>query len=264
MKFTVIVPAYNEEKNIGFCLKSLVEQTLKPQQTIVVDDGSTDGTLDVVKKYDDSFHIIRRPKHDRGDFNRYPFVLRDGCKYVNDDFKYLGILDADTVLEKFYYEKIIGFLEAHPRAGIAGGELLHQPYTGKILGSIPYVYGCNRVYTRECWLKINGGKLMKPVPAYDTYHNLYARMLGFQPTRVNSAISYCLRPSRATPPFWKGYTSYQFGYPFWLIVGRSLKNRSIQMLAGYFKAKFSGEKQYPVKQIVKEIQVERIRNMLKL
>ncbi len=48
---SVIVPAYNSEKYIRQCLDSLVRQTLESLEIVVVNDGSTDGTLDVIREY---------------------------------------------------------------------------------------------------------------------------------------------------------------------------------------------------------------------
>lgn len=50
MKVSVIIPVYNEEKVIGECLKSIANQSYKDLEVIVVDDGSTDNTLDIVSK----------------------------------------------------------------------------------------------------------------------------------------------------------------------------------------------------------------------
>lgn len=51
MKVSVIIPVYNEEKVIAECLKSLLDQSYKDQEIIVIDDGSTDKTVDVIKSY---------------------------------------------------------------------------------------------------------------------------------------------------------------------------------------------------------------------
>src|SRR3989344_8888766 len=50
---SVIIPAFNEEKNIGECLKSLKNQSYKPIEIIVVDDGSSDSTRNIVKDFPD-------------------------------------------------------------------------------------------------------------------------------------------------------------------------------------------------------------------
>jgi len=262
VKISIITPTHNEEENIGKCLQSLVKQSFKPQQIIVVDDGSTDKTLKVVSDYaDERFQIVTRPRHKKGDIHRVPYVLREGSRLLDDNFDFVAILDADTVLEKDYYLKLTKALKVQANMGIAGGKLCNQPDTGLILGLLPYVYGCNRVYTRECWMKLNEGKVMKPVPSWDTYHNVYARMLGFNPKRVESAVSWSLRPTRTTPPFLKGYVSYQLGYPMWYLFGRAARNLSPAMSAGYLKALVSGEKQYPTKQFVRQMQVERVTNV---
>ena len=52
MKVSVIIPVYNEAENIGECLTTLLNQSLKDYEVIIVDDGSTDGTLDIVKGFE--------------------------------------------------------------------------------------------------------------------------------------------------------------------------------------------------------------------
>ena len=51
---SVIIPAYNHERFIGAAIESVINQSLTDFELIIVNDGSTDGTEDVVKKYDDS------------------------------------------------------------------------------------------------------------------------------------------------------------------------------------------------------------------
>jgi len=264
-KLSVIIPVYNEEKHLEQCLTSLLNQTVKPLQVIVVDDGSTDKSINIIEKYSKigGFQIIRRRQHKSSDIRRVPYVIRDGSKRLSDFFDYVAVLDADTVLERNYYEKLVEALTEHPRYGIVGGELINQPKTGMILGLFPYVYGCNRVYTRECWMKLNDGKVMKPVPSWDTYHNIYARSFGFNPTRISNAKSWSLRIARTSSPFYKGYVSFQLGYHPLFLFARSLKERRVSMFAGYLKAFCAMEKQYPTKRIVRQHQTNRMKRILR-
>lgn len=71
-----MVPAYNEEKNISLCLKSLLRQTLRPVQIIVCDNESTDNTRQIadqiLNKSNISFRIIserKKPSIEKGNIN---------------------------------------------------------------------------------------------------------------------------------------------------------------------------------------------------
>ena len=52
VKLSVIIPSYNEEQDIGECLESLKKQSFKDFEIILVDDGSTDKTIEIAEKYD--------------------------------------------------------------------------------------------------------------------------------------------------------------------------------------------------------------------
>lgn len=56
---TIIIPIYNAEKTIERCLNSCIEQTLKDIEIICINDGSTDGTLNILKKYESKYSTIR-------------------------------------------------------------------------------------------------------------------------------------------------------------------------------------------------------------
>jgi len=57
---SVVVPAYNEERYIAEALDAVLAQTLAPAEVIVVDDGSTDGTVEIVGRYGDRVRLIRQ------------------------------------------------------------------------------------------------------------------------------------------------------------------------------------------------------------
>jgi len=250
---------YNEEAFIEKCLDSLMAQSIDINQIIVVDDGSTDSSPRIVSKFDVT--MVTRIRNEEKSLKRYPHVIREGSLLL-DEFDYLGILDADTVLEPEYYEKLISKLQEDEMIGIAGGKLIGEPSTWLVLGLLPAVYGCNRLYTRKCWLDINDGTKMKFVPALDTYHNIYSRKFGYNPTRFEDVESWTLRPERTSTPFEKGFCSYQLGYHSFFLLGRAVKERASSMLHGYLVAWFKGEMQYPVKPIVREMQTSRVKKVI--
>jgi glycosyltransferase involved in cell wall biosynthesis len=263
----VIIPVYNEEKNLPYCLKSLANQTLKPSKVIIVNDGSTDRSVEIVNSFkDETYHILNLQRTDvdastYGVSLRYAWILSRGSKKLSKDFDYVAILDADTVLEPRYYEKLIQKLEENPKLGIVGGAYLNQPDPGLTLGLLPFVYGCNRVFTRQCWLDINDGFVMKVVGRPDTYQHLRAKMLGYNPQRFDDVKSYCLRPA-ILEMFGAGYFSWMLGYYPWYLLLRAVRNHSPRMVAGYLKAWTVKQVQYEVKPLVRRTQVERIKRIV--
>ena len=108
----------------------------------------------------------------------------------------------------------------------------------------------------------DGDQLMKIIPSWDTYHNIYSRKFGYHPTLFEDVESWTLRPERTSTPFEKGFSSYQLGYHSWFLLGRAVKERSLSMFHGYLVAWFKGEMQYPVKSIVREMQINRLKRVL--
>ncbi|GAH04139.1 unnamed protein product, partial [marine sediment metagenome] len=58
MRSTVVIPALNEEEFIGDCLKSIRAQTVPPDEIIVMDNGSTDKTVEIAQKYADRVIVM--------------------------------------------------------------------------------------------------------------------------------------------------------------------------------------------------------------
>jgi glycosyltransferase involved in cell wall biosynthesis len=259
MKISVIMAVFNEEEFLPKSLDALMNQTLKPTQIIVVDDGSTDKSPQIIAKY--PVTTVKLPVEKEASLERYPHVLSVGSRYLAEDFDYIAILDADTVIEPRYYEKLVDQMKKDRTIGIAGGALHGQP-TPAALGLMPYVYGANRLYSRRCWLKINNGKTMTPIPQVDFYHNTYAEMLGFKTKRFDDLKSWALRPSGLGNAFLKGYHAYELGYYWYYLALRAARNKAPRMIPGYLKARFSGRPEYPIKPYVRRLQIYRLRRLI--
>lgn len=101
-KVSVIVPVYNVEKYIDKCLESLVNQTLKDIEIIIVNDGSTDNSIKIIEEYKEKYKnkIIYLEKENGGlsDARNY------GIPYAKGE--YIAFLDSDDYVDKKMYEKL--------------------------------------------------------------------------------------------------------------------------------------------------------------
>lgn len=100
-KVSIIVPTYNVERYLEECLDSIVGQTLRDLEIICVNDGSTDGSLDILKKYakaDERIFII--DKQNAG----YGCAMNDGLDRATGE--YIGIVEPDDYVDLHMYEDL--------------------------------------------------------------------------------------------------------------------------------------------------------------
>lgn len=101
-KVSVIVPVYNVEKYIEKCLESLVNQTLQDIEIIIVNDGSTDGSEEIIRKYlnkySEKIKYVTKTNGGLSDARNY------GMKYATGD--YIAFLDSDDYVDVTIYEKM--------------------------------------------------------------------------------------------------------------------------------------------------------------
>ena len=100
-KVSIIVPIYNSEKYMEKCIDSILNQTLNDIEIILVNDGSTDSSLEIAERYkqrDKRVIIINQ-------INSGPSIARNnGIKIATG--KYIGFVDSDDYIEKTMYEKL--------------------------------------------------------------------------------------------------------------------------------------------------------------
>ena len=106
VKVSVIIPVYNVEPYLKQCMDSVVGQTLKDIEIICVDDGSTDGSLDILREYaaeDNRIQIIEQKNAGAG------AARNNGMRHATG--KYLSFLDSDDFFEPRMLEKAYDLVE---------------------------------------------------------------------------------------------------------------------------------------------------------
>jgi len=122
--YSVIIPVFNGEKYLDEAISSVLAQTLKPEEIIIVDDGSTDSTAEVVKKYHGSVHYSYQS-------NKGAAAARNtGLRMAQCDF--ISFIDADDIWVMDKIEKQMRLFEQHPEAEIIIGLLM--PVSAKAPG----------------------------------------------------------------------------------------------------------------------------------
>lgn len=111
--FSVIIPLYNKEKHIVRSIDSVLKQTYTNFELIIVDDGSTDNSVNEVMKIPDSrIKLIRQ--QNRG----VSSARNEGIKFASHE--YIGFLDADDTWKPFFLESIKNIIQMYPSAGAYG------------------------------------------------------------------------------------------------------------------------------------------------
>lgn len=103
---SIIVPIYNSSKTLDFCINSLLNQTYKNIEVILVNDGSTDNSLDICNKYSKLDRKIKVINKENGGVSS---ARNAGLAVANGN--YIGFVDSDDYIEKNMYEELFNTLK---------------------------------------------------------------------------------------------------------------------------------------------------------
>jgi poly-beta-1,6-N-acetyl-D-glucosamine synthase len=183
--YVLITPARNEEATIGITIESVIRQTVAPREWVIVSDGSTDRTDEIVKRYASENRFIRLLRLDNRparNFASVVFATEAGiASLTTKDYGFIGLLDADIRFKNNYYEEILRHFVNDPALGIAGGWVLDS-YRGQLWRGVyspQEVAGAVQLFRRKCFDSIE--KLIAiPEGGWDAITCVQARMNGFK------------------------------------------------------------------------------------
>ena len=286
-EYIVITPVRNEEAFIGITIESIIKQSHKPLQWIIVDDNSTDSTYDIAERYAKDHRWITPVRLKRAGKRQSGGGVIRAFKYgydkieYPDHWAYIVKLDGDLRIDSDrYFEGIFGEFEANPKLGIAGGVCYFMDDGVKHIDDHPmwHVRGATKIYKRQCYFDIGG---LLPVLGWDGIDAYSAMYHGWETqTFPEYEIEHFVQTGckveegGSTYRFVKwGIGSYNMGFSPLYVILRSLYRArqkpyfigSMIMLYHYFKMALQRKPVYAsneVKKFIRERNSEYIKEKL--
>ena len=185
MKYVLVTPARNEERFIAKTLESMVAQTMPPERWVIVDDGSTDKTSEIVQRYAGLYpwiQLVRLPQHADRSFAGKVRAFNAGLERIKTlEFEVIGNLDADLSFDPDYLQLLMGKFSEDPRLGVAGTPFIEDGYDSakdSFEGENHVAGGC-QLFRRQCFEGI-GGYIANPAGGIDWIAVTTARMKGWK------------------------------------------------------------------------------------
>ncbi len=182
--YIIITPARDEEAFLEFTAASVAGQCVSPREWVVVDDGSSDRTAELIGRWARQHEWIT-PVYLPSSGPRVngfgPMrAFRAGLQALrHKDWDFLVKLDADLGFSFDYFATCFDEFAADARLGITGGQIATETSKGDTVERQPgfHVRGATKIYRRECWDAIDG---LIDGPGWDTVDELTANMLGWR------------------------------------------------------------------------------------
>ncbi|HTA24088.1 MAG TPA: glycosyltransferase family 2 protein [Terriglobales bacterium] len=244
--YVLITPARNEADLIEQTIQSVISQTVLPRKWVIVSDGSTDGTDEIVRKYLADYpwmELVRMPERTERHFGAKVRSFNAGYDRVKDlSFDIIGNLDADITFDKQYFDFLLSKFGADSLLGVAGTPFVEGTTSYDFrFTSVEHVSGACQLFRRQCFEEIGGYTPVKG-GGIDWIAVTTARMKGWKTRTFVEQVCHHHRPmgtasaGRLEANFKLGRQDYYLGgHPLWQMVrGCYQMGRSPYLLGGLF------------------------------
>jgi biofilm PGA synthesis N-glycosyltransferase PgaC len=280
-KYLIITPARDEEAYLEKTILSVVGQSIRPMQWVIVNDGSGDDTGKIMEHYAEIYPwITARHRPNRGFREAGGGVVStfyDGLEQVEfPEWEFLVKLDADLSFPSDYFENCFSEFDRDPQLGIGGGGIYHEVAGRLELEENPrfHVRGATKIYRRKCWDELGG--LLK-APGWDTVDELKANMLGWKTRSFLGLKVSHYRFTGAADGAWKdcvknGRANYITGYhPVFMfvkcirrLVRKPYLTGAMGLMWGFLSCYWKQTPQVPDHRLIKYTRNQQVRKMLML
>lgn len=227
--FVLVTPARNEAKFIEGTIQSVVAQTVRPLKWVIVSDGSTDGTDEIVTKYAAAnpwIELVRMPERKERNFAGKVIAFNAGyARMQGIEYDAIASLDADITFDPEYFAFLLDKMQADERLGLVGTPFQDGPnpiYDYRFV-NIEHVSGACQLFRRQCFEAIGGYTPVKG-GGIDYLAVLTSRMKGWKTRTFTDKVCYHHREMGTAQHgilkarFKNGIKDYAFGnHPLWQI-----------------------------------------------
>jgi poly-beta-1,6-N-acetyl-D-glucosamine synthase len=284
LKYVLVTPARDEVQFVELTIRSVAAQKVLPIKWVIVSDGSTDGTDEIVEKYSAVYPWIERvrmPERREREFAGKVHAFNAGyARLKNLQYDAIGSMDADISFGPDYFSFLLGKLAEDPRLGLVGTPFENgsrQTYDYRFT-SIEHVSGACQLFRRECFEEI-GGYVPVKAGGIDQIAVTAARMKGWKTRTFTEKVCMhhremgtALRGGLAAR-FSQGVKDYVFGgHPVWELfrfayqmTQRPVLLGGLALGTGYFWAAVQRlERPIPREMVVfrRHEQMQRLKNLL--
>lgn len=188
LSYVLITPARNESVFIENTIRSVIAQTVRPVKWVIVSDGSTDGTDEIVQRYRGEhtwMELVRMPERQTRQFAAKAHAFNAGYALLKDsEFDIIGNLDADITFEPSYLAFLLDRFRENPRLGVAGTPFVEGEDRGSHsyahrFAQLDHVSGACQMFRRACFEAV-GGYVPVKGGAVDWIAVTTARMKGWE------------------------------------------------------------------------------------
>jgi poly-beta-1,6-N-acetyl-D-glucosamine synthase len=278
-KYVLITPARNEAAFIEQTIKSVIAQTFLPLKWVIVSDGSTDGTDEIVTRYAADhpwIELVRMPERRERHFAAKVNAFKAGwARMAGLEYEVIGNLDADVTFDEDYFDFLLRKFTMNPRLGVAGTPFREGTYQYDFrFTSSEHVSGQVQIFRRECFEEI-GGYMPIKTGGIDLVAVVTARMKGWE-TRTFTEKHYehhrrmsSAKHSTLSTAFDGGRTDYTHGCdPIWQLF-RSIYQmtqppilvRGFLILAGYSWAMVTRTERVVPQELIQFRKAEQMRRL---
>jgi GT2 family glycosyltransferase len=197
---TLVIPCYNADAFIGTMLHSVEKQTLSPTEILVIDDGSSDGSREIVRQHPG----VRLISHDRN----YGIAAARNTAWKNAIGDIIVYLDADTIAHQNLLEELVKFYNSGDIAGVGGRgleicqislydrwrkEVLFQGWGEQFISDVPFLFGLCSSFRRQFLNDLGGFDPFFRISGEDMDLSYRARKAGFRLVYNPNALVFHLR-----------------------------------------------------------------------